>query len=127
MPRTRCPPNEVTSRSTPVNRRTRTRTISGLIAALAFAGAAIQPVAATYPGSTNGRIAFGSDVAGNVDVYSVLPNGDAPRRLTSHPDFDACPTWSADGKDIAWCHGIRARGGIIEIWTMKANGHEKQQ
>ena len=107
--------------------RRRTRTLTGLLAAMALAVALIQPVAATYPGSTNGRIAFGSDVGGNIDLYSVLPNGTAPLRLTNHPDFDACPAWSADGKSLAWCHGIRARGGIIEIWTMKANGQDKHQ
>ena len=48
-------------------------------------------------------------------------------RLTDHPDFDACPAWSADGKTLAWCHGIRARGGVIEIWTMKSNGEDKRQ
>ena len=107
--------------------RARTRTLLGLAAAVAFAGALVQPVAATYPGSLNGRIVFGADVGGNVDLYSTLPNGQARLRLTDHADFDACPAWSSDGKQIAWCHGIRSRGGIIEIWTMKANGEDKHQ
>jgi TolB protein len=106
--------------------RTRIRALIGLAAAVALAGVTVQSVAATYPGTTNGRIAFGADVAGNIDIYSTLPSGQAAHRLTDHPDFDACPAWSADGKRIAWCHGIRARGGIIEIWTMKANGEDKR-
>src|SRR5919202_3846809 len=37
---------------------------------------------ATYPGATNGRIAFGMRVDGNVDVYTVRPGGQDLRRLT---------------------------------------------
>ena len=107
--------------------RARIRTLVGLTAAVALAGAMVQSVAATYPGTVNGRIAFAADVGGNVDLYSTLPDGQARLRLTDHADFDACPAWSSDGKQIAWCHGIRARGGIIEIWTMKANGEDKRQ
>lgn len=107
--------------------RARIRTLVGLAAAVALAGTMVESVAATYPGNVNGRIAFAADVGGNVDLYSTLPNGQARLRLTDHADFDACPAWSSDGKQIAWCHGIRARGGIIEIWTMKANGDEKHQ
>ena len=110
-----------------MHRISKTRWSTALLAAVAIAATMIQPVAATYPGSSNGRIAFGSDVGGNIDVYSTLPGGQAPHRLTDHPDFDACPAWSADGKSLAWCHGIRARGGVIEIWTMKANGAGKRQ
>jgi TolB protein len=89
--------------------------------------ATMQSAMATYRGSTDGRLAFGADVGGNVDIYTVLPNGEAPHRLTDDPLFDACPAWSADGKRLAWCSGVRARGGIIEIWTMKANGEDKTQ
>ncbi len=52
---------------------------------------------------TNGRLAFGTTVDGNTDVYSVLPNGEALHRLTDDPGFDACPAYSADGTSIAWC------------------------
>jgi len=45
----------------------------------------------------------------------VLPNGEAVHRLTDDLPFDACPAYSADGKQIAYCNGIRARGGVIEI------------
>ncbi len=110
-----------------MNRSSKTRWPAAMFAAVAIAAAIGQPVTATYPGSTNGRIAFGSDVGGNVDLYSTLPGGQAPMRLTTNPDFDACPAWSADGKTLAWCHGIRARGGVIEIWTMKANGEDKRK
>jgi Tol biopolymer transport system component len=95
---------------------------AALVATLVVSG---HPVRATYPGSIDGRLAFGAEIDGNVDVYTVLPNGSAVHRLTTDSLFDACPAWSADGKRLAWCHGIRAKGGNIEIWTMKLDGTEK--
>jgi TolB protein len=32
-----------------------------------------------------------------------------------------------DGKRIAFCHGVQAQTGIIDVWTMKANGTDKVQ
>jgi Tol biopolymer transport system component len=88
--------------------------------AIAIVFGASTPAHATYPGATNGRLAFGITVDGNTDVYSVLPNGEALHRLTDDPAFDACPAYSADGRSIAWC----GPGGI---WLMKQNGTKKRQ
>ncbi|HEY7969353.1 MAG TPA: hypothetical protein VID95_05105, partial [Candidatus Limnocylindrales bacterium] len=88
-------------------------------AALALAGALAGPAAATYPGDT-GRLAFamtGPD--GNNDIYSALPNGKNLKRLTTDPGFDACASYSADGKQIAFCSN---RTGAFEIWAMDKNG-----
>jgi Tol biopolymer transport system component len=93
-----------------------------LAGALAFTAllAAASSAHATYPGNNNGRLAFGITVDGNTDVYSVLPNGQALRRLTDDPGFDACAAYSADGESIAWC----GPGGV---WLMKQDGTEKRQ
>jgi Tol biopolymer transport system component len=96
------------------------------LAALALAIALPMGAAATYPGSIDGRLAIGSFVDGNFDIYTVLPNGEARHRLTTDPLFDACPAWSSDGKRIAFCHGVM-RGGVIDIWTMKQDGSDKHQ
>jgi hypothetical protein len=45
---------------------------------------------ATYPGATNGRLAFGIRINGNTDVYTARPDGQDLRRLTTDPGFDAC-------------------------------------
>jgi Tol biopolymer transport system component len=90
------------------------------VLALAAVSRAVTTAHATYPGNTNGRVAFGMTVDGNTDVYSVLPNGQALRRLTDDPGFDACPAYSADGKSIAWC----GPGGI---WLMNHDGTGKRQ
>src|SRR6184192_1658235 len=92
-----------------------------LAALVALSGSA----RATYAGATNGRIAFGINVGGNVDVYSVRPDGQDLRRLTDEPGFDACAAYSADGRRIAYCSG--QGGGPVQVWTMKQNGTDKQQ
>jgi Tol biopolymer transport system component len=93
--------------------------LAGVLALAALSGGATT-AHATYPGNTNGRLAFGITVDGNTDVYSVLPSGHALRRLTDDPGFDACPAYSADGEQITWC----GPGGI---WLMNQDGTDKRQ
>src|SRR6266581_1264850 len=93
--------------------------LSGLLVASASVS-----VEATYPGTNDGRLAFGMIVGGNVDIYSVLPNGNDLRRLTTDSSFDACASYSPDGKEIAFCS---TRSGVSEIWKMKQNGTQQEQ
>ena len=92
---------------------------------LAVLAAASGPAGATYRGETNGRLAFGININGNTDVYSVQPNGQDLQRLTTDPGFDACAAYSADGKRIAYCSG--QGGGPVQVWTMNQDGTDKQQ
>src|SRR5881394_4644064 len=105
----------------------KTLAITAVAAALALAAlaAATGPAHATYPGATNGRIAFGININGNTDVYTARPDGQGLRRLTTDPGFDACAAYSADGRRIAYCSG--QGGGPVQVWTMKQNGTDKQQ
>ena len=43
--------------------------------ALAALAALSGPARATYPGAKNGRLAFGMNVGGNVDIYTARPGG----------------------------------------------------
>lgn len=95
------------------------------VAALAVTAALSGSARATYGGATNGRLAFGINIGGNTDVYTVRQDGQDLRRLTDEPGFDACPAYSADGRRIAYCSG--QGGGPVQIWTMKQNGTDKQQ
>jgi Tol biopolymer transport system component len=99
--------------------------VSAAAIALVALAAASGPARATYPGATNGRIAFGIRINDNTDVYSVRPGGQDLRRLTTDPGFDACAAYSADGRRIAYCSGHG--GGPVQVWTMKQNGTDKQQ
>ena len=100
-------------------------TAAAVICALAALAAFSGSARATYPGATNGRIAFGMNVNGNTDVYTALPGGQDLRRLTTDPGFDACAAYSPDGQRIAYCSG--QGGGPVQVWTMKQNGTDKQQ
>jgi Tol biopolymer transport system component len=102
------------------------RRVATAFVALALLLSLPMTASATYPGSIDGRLAIGSSVDGNFDIYTVLPNGNALQRLTTDPLFDACPAWSADGKRLAFCHGVQ-RGGVIDVWTMKLDGTRKRQ
>src|SRR5205814_9364547 len=105
----------------------RTVVTTALAAVLALAALAtlVGSARATYPGATNRRLAFGIRINGNTDVYSVRPDGQDLRRLTTDPGFDACAAYSADGRRIAYCSG--QGGGPVQVWTMKQNGTDKQQ
>lgn len=88
---------------------------------------------ATYPGSQAGRLVFGVDLdpsGASPDIFSVLPNGRALHQLTSGPASDICPSWSADGKEIAFCSnrtGTSELNSTWQIWTMKHNGTQLRQ
>src|SRR6266496_3262538 len=94
-----------------------------LAAAAQLAGGA-QRAHATYPGTNDGRLAFAMNVGGNVDIYSVLPNGNDLQRLTDDSSFDAAASYSPSGKEIAFNSN---RSGSVEIWTMKQNGTQQEQ
>jgi Tol biopolymer transport system component len=104
-------------------------TIAAALAATLVCAALVAGAArATYRGATNGRLAFAITVEGNTDVYSVLPNGNAFRRLTDEPGFDACPAYAADGNSITWCSYTSPTGASAGgISAMKANGTKKRR
>jgi Tol biopolymer transport system component len=95
----------------------------GLAATLA--GLALGPVSATYPGGTNGRIAIGVRAAdGTANIFTIRPNGTGMRQLTTGSGFHLCPSYSADGRQIAYCSNA---SGTFEIWTMRQDGTRQRQ
>jgi Periplasmic component of the Tol biopolymer transport system len=103
----------------------RKRHIGALIGAIALVGLALAPVSASYPGTTNGRIAFGVRAGdGSANIFSAQPDGTGLRQLTTGPGNHLCPAYSADGREIAYCADA---SGSFEIWTMKQNGTKQHQ
>ena len=94
----------------------------GLAATLATL--AIAPALATYPGGTNGRIAIGVRANGAANIWTMRPDGSGMRQLTFGPNFKLCPSYSPDGRTIAYC---ATAGDAFEIWTMKQNGTKQRQ
>jgi Tol biopolymer transport system component/tRNA A-37 threonylcarbamoyl transferase component Bud32 len=65
-----------------------------------------------------------SDRAGSVDLWTLPAGGGAMTQLTSDPSAEWGPSFSPDGKQIAF---FAHRTGNREIWTMPANGGAWQQ
>ncbi len=62
-----------------------------------------------------GQIAFVSERDGNLEIYVMDTNGKNQRRLTNNPLEDRDPSWSPDGKRIAFMSDF-------DIYVMDADG-----
>ena len=77
------------------------------------------------------QIAFMSKRDGNPEIYLMDTDGGNPRRLTNHRSWDFAPSWSPDGKRIAF---VSERDGhvhvhgwpVCEIYVMDADGGNQQ-
>ena len=78
------------------------------------------------------QIAFSSNRDGNTEIYVMDADGKNQRRLTNNPASDHSPSWSLDGKRIAFVsnrdghvHPIRG-WPTSEIYVMDADGGNQQ-
>jgi eukaryotic-like serine/threonine-protein kinase len=62
--------------------------------------------------------------SGQEDLYIVKPDGSGLRKITDDAAKDRGPSWSPDGKQIAF---YSDRSGRYEIWTIDAEGSDLQQ
>ena len=67
------------------------------------------------------RVAFDSNLHGNMDIYVIQANGGKPVRLTTNSAGDNVPSWSRDGN---WIYFTSARSGRHEVWKVAAGGGE---
>ena len=77
------------------------------------------------------RIVFMSDRDGNREIYVMDINGGNQRRLTNNRDADSSPSWSPDGKRIAFASDREGRVNIhgiptYDICVMDANGENRR-
>ena len=79
------------------------------------------------------QIAFVSNRDGNPEIYVMDADGGNLRRLTNNPARDYAPSWSSDGKRIAFIsdrdgHARRRIPGwfAFEIYVMDADGGNQQ-
>jgi Tol biopolymer transport system component len=82
------------------------------------------PAGATFPG-VNGKIAFASNQDGDMEIFTIEPNGTGLAQLTTNTGIDdRQPAWSPDGSRIAFNSN---QGGDNEIWVMGADGSNPTQ
>jgi hypothetical protein len=75
----------------------------------------------------NGRIAYASMQFGYPELYSVGPDGSAPRRLTFTDAQEQGPAWSPDGSKIAYERRATGNDSRFRIWVMNADGGGQKQ
>ena len=66
------------------------------------------------------QIAFTSTRDGNPEIYGMDVNGKNQIRLTRHPEEDKMPSWSPDGKKIAFVS--MRNSGRNQIHVVDSNG-----
>jgi Tol biopolymer transport system component len=76
--------------------------------------------------SPTGRIAFSAGAHPHEDVYVVNADGSGLRRLTDDPGPDFDPSWSPDGRWIAYRHEGEGGDSTAEIYVMDADGSQKR-
>jgi Tol biopolymer transport system component len=79
-----------------------------------------RPARAAFPG-TNGKIVFASNRHGGWEIYTKSPARNNLKRLTDNASKNVTPSWSADGKRIAFSSGGEAFASH-DIFVMNANG-----
>ena len=97
--------------------------VVGLVVGVAALGGRAD---AAFPGA-NGRIVFGSQRAGEDEIWVMNADGSGKTNLTRHDGAkisDLDPSWSPDGDQIAFASDP---GGDQQIWLMNADGSNPHQ
>src|ERR1043166_8748953 len=60
---------------------------------------------------------------GRLDLWLAATDGSMVKQLTTHPDNDQEPQWSADG---SWIYFLSSRSGSSQVWRIRPAGGEAE-
>jgi TolB protein len=87
------------------------------LGALTFSAA--RPASSSTAAVPRGSIVFTSDRDGDYDIWTMRADGSRLRRLTRNRIEDRCPSWSPDGRWIAF---TRRNVYPLDLFVMRADG-----
>lgn len=73
------------------------------------------------------NVVFESDRDGNLEIYSMAPDGSNPVNLTNNPANDFDPVWSPDGTRIAFVSNRETESGGQFIYILSPAGRQVTQ
>ena len=91
-----------------------------LLMGLCLMFASAEPLLTNCVASNRPQIVFVSERGGNADIYVMDPDGKNQRRVTAHSAEDGHPSWSPDGRKIAFVSNRNE--GYIQIWVIDVDG-----
>ena len=105
------------------------RCTSGMSIRMVFLLALVLVTASAATGGTAKdaipTLAYAGDTAGSLDLFVTAAAGPIARRLTASPRNEFSPSWSPDGRRIAY-RVNPPRGDTGDIWVMRADGSGKR-
>lgn len=97
---------------------------SGAVESPAVAIHETSNLIATLDASRDGRWLVFQTVLPQEDLFLIRPDGTGKRQLTNDKFNDRQPRWSPDGERIAFYSN---HGAKYEIWTIRADGSQREQ
>ncbi|HEX6187365.1 MAG TPA: PDZ domain-containing protein [Pyrinomonadaceae bacterium] len=67
-------------------------------------------------------IAFGGNLEGNFEIYTMPIAGGAPTRITHLPTGEAVTQWTADGRLLFYTNSLSFNNLAMQLFTVPANG-----
>ena len=95
-----------------------------VLAAVLFLSGGLLFIANSADAAESDRISFASNSASSFDIYVMDINGGNLRSLTNHPTNERDPTWSPDGRFLAYTSN---RDGTYKIYVLDTRTGEHRR